>query len=155
MKHIDIELCRLEEGVHFGEIPFFSVEVLEEELGLEACRNSTMTDSSMIDKYNHDKRLRIYAAKRSAICAVCHTYCIFYYLTYSEFKPIVSLDPRIYRLFKSIALERKKQIEEYSDRRLRDVVYQNIVEESQVHQQINVDDHLLQHKTTISLQLEA
>lgn len=80
------------------------------------------TVGSTADQYNactdFQKQCQLYEARKSPICAVCHTYCVFYFVPYDCFKEVILIDPKLYKLFKTIALQRSKQEAGYSDSEL-------------------------------------
>ena len=91
----------------------------ENEEGHEAYTNELdATSTAEAFKNDFQKHCEVYEARKSPICAVCHTYCIFYSINYRDFKNVTLIDPKLYKLFKTIALERKKQEAGYSDTEL-------------------------------------
>ena len=101
-----------------------------------AVNNEKDYDSEVIStaeqcKDDFDKHCQLYQARKSPICAVCHTYCIFYFLSYRDFKSVILIDPKLYKLFKTIALARIKQDAPYSDSELCNKCVESVNDECQ------------------------
>ena len=90
----EVELCRLTMGSHFGEVSFFR---------------------------QHDDYLdeRVTArSKLSTLSAVSHTFSVLHTLSYADFKEVLLIEPKNYKLFRAIAELRDKQSAQYDDHQL-------------------------------------
>lgn len=93
-----IELCRLTTGSHFGEVSFFQQheDYLDERITAQS--------------------------KLSTLSAVSHTFSVLYTLSYADFKEVLLIDPKNYKVFRAIAEHRNKQNVQYDDQQLCQII---------------------------------
>ena len=112
------ELCRLSTGAHFGELSFFE------------------QDHDFLNGRNN------FESKLSTLSAVSHTFSVLYTISYIDFKEILLINPKNYKLFRAIADSRNQQITQYDDQQLCQILTQrhnNIGIVSGVHFEEHVD----------------
>ena len=68
----------------------------------------------------------ILSSAKSTQSALSHCFTVLYTINYIDFKEILLINPDIYKLFQHIAQQRNKQIKQYDDQQLCQIITQQL-----------------------------